>query len=90
MKYRCIIIDDEPLAAQVIESYLQKLEQFEIVAVNENALDAFHIIQTKPVDLIFLDIEMPEVTGIEFIKSIKKSAQNYLNNSIQRLCLRRI
>ncbi|MCK4662738.1 MAG: response regulator transcription factor [Bacteroidales bacterium] len=70
MKIKCIIVDDEPLAIAVIENYLSKLPDIEIVAKFENALDAFDILKKQHIDLIFLDIEMPNITGIDFLKSL--------------------
>jgi DNA-binding LytR/AlgR family response regulator len=67
---RCLIIDDEPLAIDVIENYLQRLHITHIQRC-ENAIDAFKLLQQQPFDLIFLDIEMPLLTGLDLLKSIK-------------------
>ena len=66
---RCLIIDDEPLAIDVIENYLQRLQVTNIQRC-ENALDAFNRLQQATFDLIFLDIEMPLLTGLDLLKSI--------------------
>jgi DNA-binding LytR/AlgR family response regulator len=66
----CIIVDDEPLAIEVIESHLNNIGGFEIIAKCSNALQAYRVLQQKKVDLIFLDIQMPELSGIAFIKSL--------------------
>ncbi len=71
MKIRCLIVDDEPLAVKVIENYLNRLKDFEIVASCENAMDAFDLLQEKEIDLLFLDIQMPMLTGLDFVKSLK-------------------
>ena len=71
MKTKCLIIDDEPLAVEVIESYLQKLNDFEITAKCGSAVEAFEILQKKHIDLMFLDIQMPELTGLEFLRLMK-------------------
>ncbi len=71
MTYKCFIVDDEPLAIDVIASYLAKLKKFEISGKYTDSLEAFADLKENPVDLIFLDIEMPELTGLEFIRSIK-------------------
>jgi DNA-binding LytR/AlgR family response regulator len=71
MKIRCIAVDDEPLALRVIESHVEKLSEVELVAKCSNAIEAFEILKHKDVDLIFLDIQMPELTGIEFLKSLR-------------------
>jgi DNA-binding LytR/AlgR family response regulator len=70
MKIKCIAVDDEPLALRVIESHIEKLDDVELVAKCSNAIQAFDLIRNKTIDLIFLDIQMPELTGIEFLKSL--------------------
>lgn len=68
---KCMLVDDEPLAMEVIASYLGKISGFEIVAKCRNALEAFEILQQQTIDLIFLDINMPQLSGIEFVKTLK-------------------
>lgn len=68
---KCLIVDDEPIAAQVIKSYLEKLDVFKLVETCENALKAFEYLQTNKVDLMFLDIQMPKITGLEFLKTLQ-------------------
>lgn len=68
---KCIIVDDEPLAIDVIESHIAKLEDVEIVAKCTNALSAFEVVQKQDVDLIFLDIQMPKLTGLDFLKTLQ-------------------
>ena len=58
-KFTCVIIDDEPLACQVISHYLESIDQLEVLSVFTNALDAFSFLKSHHTDLIFLDIEMP-------------------------------
>jgi DNA-binding LytR/AlgR family response regulator len=70
MKTKCIIIDDDLLAITVIESYLEKITTIEIVAKYNNAIDAYDILRKEKIDLIFLDIEMPRLTGVDFIKTL--------------------
>lgn len=70
MKIRSIIVDDEPLARELIAGYLAKIENIELVASCGNAMEAFQILKEKKIDLIFLDINMPQITGIEFIRSL--------------------
>lgn len=68
---KCIIVDDEPLAIEVIESHIDKLDDVEVVAKCSNALSAFEILQKQHIDLIFLDIQMPKLTGIDFLKTLR-------------------
>ena len=71
MKTRCLIVDDEPLARELIKGYVAKLENFEIVAECSDAMKALNTLRAKPVDLMFMDIQMPQITGIEFLKTLK-------------------
>lgn len=67
-----IIVDDEPLALDVLETYIEKLPQVNLVARCENAFEANEALKKHDIDLIFLDIQMPQLTGIEFLKSLSK------------------
>ncbi|GAB5562975.1 MAG: LytTR family DNA-binding domain-containing protein [Winogradskyella sp.] len=66
----CIIIDDEPLAIKLLESYASKIEDLQVIGSFNNALEALKILREQTVDILFLDIQMPEITGIEFKKII--------------------
>ncbi len=70
MKIKCLIIDDEPLAVKIIKKYLEKFDNYEIVNTCNNAIEAFDILQKEQIDLIFLDINMPKLNGIDFIKNL--------------------
>lgn len=70
MKIKCLIVDDEALALDVLENYIRRLDNLELVGRCLNAIEAFNHLQQKKVDLIFLDIQMPKLTGIEFIKNL--------------------
>ena len=70
MKIKCLLVDDEPLALDVLESYIQRVEGLELVSRCENALQAFDLLLSQPIDLIFLDIQMPRLDGIEFLKTL--------------------
>lgn len=71
MNLSCFIIDDEPLAIEVIESHVSKIDGLEVKATFQNAVKAFQALRESEVDVIFLDIQMPKLTGIEFLKTIK-------------------
>src|SRR5215207_6387874 len=68
---KCIIVDDEPLAIEIMESYVAKVEQLRLEGTFRNAVSAFTFLQQHPVDLIFLDIQMPKLSGIDFLKTLK-------------------
>ena len=71
MSIRCVIIDDEPLAIRVIESHLSKVKTFNVVATFVNPLEAIEILQTGDIDVIFLDINMPLINGLDYIKTLQ-------------------
>ena len=66
----CYIIDDEPIAIAIIRRYLNKLDDFEVKASFEEPLEAFQALKKEPVDLIFLDIQMPGLSGLEMLKAL--------------------
>jgi DNA-binding LytR/AlgR family response regulator len=70
MIYKCLIIDDEDLARELIETHLNQLNGFELVASCASAIEASNILQQQRVDLLFLDIEMPVLKGTEFFKNL--------------------
>jgi two-component system LytT family response regulator len=71
-RYQCLIVEDEPLAQQLIENYLARYNQFDVVRTCENVLQAYEILNQQKIDVIFLDINLPVIKGIEFIKSLKE------------------
>ncbi|CDF79237.1 two-component system response regulator, LytTR f amily [Formosa agariphila KMM 3901] len=68
--YKCIIIDDEELARTLLETYVKKLDFLELKGSFENPLDALKLLKTEHIDLIFLDIQMPDLKGTDFAKLI--------------------
>jgi len=70
MKIRCLVIDDEPPARGLLTNYITRLENLQLEAQCANALEAYEILQVQEIDLIFLDIKMPELSGLDFIKTL--------------------
>ncbi len=68
-----MIVDDEPLARQGMESYVEQVDFLELKAVCKNAIQANSVLQSEEIDLLFLDIEMPKLTGINFLKSLQNA-----------------
>ena len=71
MGIRCVIVDDEPLAIRVLEKHIMNVPDLELIATFDNAISAGQYIQNTNIDLLFLDIQMPVVTGIDFIKNTR-------------------
>ena len=72
-KIKCLIVDDEPVALDIMENHLSKIHAIEILARCRNANEAFNAINTNEIDLLFLDINMPGISGISFAKSINRN-----------------
>ena len=72
-KIKCLLVDDEPTALDILQNHLSKIEMIEIVGRCKNATEAFNNISSNEVDLIFLDINMPGISGISFARSINRS-----------------
>ena len=70
---QCLIVDDEPVAREILETHLTKIDLVKVVGSCKNAIEAFNFINAKNIDLIFLDINMPEISGLSFAKSINKT-----------------
>ncbi|MEL7160414.1 MAG: LytTR family DNA-binding domain-containing protein [Bacteroidota bacterium] len=66
-----IIVDDEPLAQDILETYLSKIPQIELVAKCDNAFEANEVLNAQDIDLMFLDINMPQLTGTDFLRGLK-------------------
>ena len=69
-KIRCMIVEDEPLSIEIIEKYIGKIPGLDIIATCDNALDAIKILKEKEVDVVFLDINMPSVSGLQMARSL--------------------
>ncbi len=69
---KILIVDDEPLARDIIASFAEKVQHLQVVAKCKNAIEAFAVLSKESVDLMLLDINMPEITGIDFLKTLKK------------------
>ena len=74
-KIKCIIVDDEPTAREILESFVSKIDQLDLLKSCANAMEAFNIINSEAIDLIFLDINMPEVSGLSLASSISKKTK---------------
>lgn len=86
-KITCAIIDDEPLAIDVLESYIKEIDSLELMARFNNVIEAIKFFQTSKVDLLFLDIQMPKLTGIDFLKSLQNPPKIVLTTAYRDYAL---
>lgn len=87
MILKCIVVDDEPLALDIIADYIAKIPFLELVKATENAIEALQLVQEGGIDLVFLDIQMPELTGIQFLKIAGNKASYILTTAYSQYAL---
>tara|TARA_B100000795_G_C22803565_1_gene443321 strand:+ start:4482 stop:5192 length:711 start_codon:yes stop_codon:yes gene_type:complete len=83
MKIKCVIIDDEPLAINVVENHLKEFQNFEIIETFNNPIEALSLLEEGNVDVLFLDINMPKMNGLDFAKTLN-SKMNVVITSAYR------
>jgi DNA-binding LytR/AlgR family response regulator len=71
IQLKCIIVDDEPMARAVIRRYVEEIPTLKLEGEFGNAIDATIFLQEQPIDMIFLDIKMPQLSGTEFVRSLR-------------------
>jgi len=74
MKLKCIIIEDEPVARKVLQEFIEEIDYLELMGYTENPLKALPLLDGHNIDIVFLDINMPKINGIDFLKSYKTNA----------------
>jgi len=87
MKTKCIIVDDEPLARDLMRSHIEKLENFEICAECGDAMKALQELHKHKIDLMFMDIQMPQITGVEFLKTLKNPPKVIITTAYREYAL---
>ena len=83
MKIKCVIIDDEPLAIKVVENHLKEFQNFEVIETFNNPIEALYLLEKGAVDILFLDINMPKMNGLDFVKTLN-SKMNVVITSAYR------
>lgn len=87
MILKCIAVDDEPLALDIIENYIAKVPFLQLVKRTENTMEALQIVQAGDIDLVFLDVQMPDLTGIQFLKIAGNKASFILTTAYSQYAL---
>jgi two-component system LytT family response regulator len=85
--YRCLVIDDEPLALNVLADYIRQTDGLQLVDVTTSPLQGLQRVQAGEADLVFLDIQMPEITGMEFMKRVGTSCKIILTTAYPEFAL---
>lgn len=86
-KIKCLVVDDEPLATAILEDYIGQLETLTLVGKCANAIEALLFLQANKVDLLFLDIQMPKLTGIDFLKTLPYRPKVILTTAFREYAL---
>lgn len=86
-KYSCIIVEDEPLAAEVLEDYIKQVPFLQLRGICSDAIYAMEMLQKEKIDLIFLDIHLPKLKGFDFIKALKNPPQVIITSAYQDYAL---
>jgi two-component system LytT family response regulator len=84
---RCLVVDDEPLALHILEDYISKMPFLQLVKVTTNPIEALQLVQQGNVDLVFLDVQMPELTGIQFLRIANGKAKVILTTAYPQYAL---
>lgn len=87
LKITCIIVDDEPMALNLVESYVEKTPFLELKQKCSSAIEAMEFLKNESVDLLFLDIQMPDLTGIEFSKMLPKDSRVIFTTAFDQYAL---
>ncbi len=86
-KIRCLIVDDEPLALDVVENYVRKTPFLELAGRCSSALEAMQQLEEQPIDLIFLDIQMPDLDGVAFSRTLKNGPKIIFTTAFEKYAL---
>jgi DNA-binding LytR/AlgR family response regulator len=81
MKYNCVIVDDEPMAGNFIQHYCEKMKVFDVLGVFESAREALELLKKQKIDLLFLDVEMPEISGFQLLDQLSYMPKVVLTTS---------
>jgi len=87
VKIQCLIVDDEPPARELLVSYIDRMDDLEVRGQCSNALDAFAFIQKHPIHILFLDIQMPRMNGLELIKSLQERPRIILTTAYREFAV---
>lgn len=85
--YNCLIVDDEAIAREIIERYTKKIPYLKVVGTCDNAIDAMQVLQNQSIDILFLDIEMPNLNGLELLRLLPNQPATILTTAYSEFAL---
>jgi DNA-binding LytR/AlgR family response regulator len=87
MKFNCLIVDDEPIAQQILEKYILQIEALQLVGKANNAFEAVNILHQEKVDVLFLDIKMPSLSGLDMLKTLQNPLKVILTTAFSEFAV---
>ena len=87
MKINCLLIDDEPIALDILASYVRQVEALELVGRCRSAVEAFTVLQSKSVDLLFVDIQMPQLSGLDLLRTLPNPPKAIITSAYREYAL---
>ena len=87
MKIKCLLVDDEPIALDILATYVRQVEALELVGRCRSAVEAFTILQSKPVDLLFVDIQMPQLSGLDLLRTLPNPPKAVITSAYREYAL---
>ncbi|GAA4275161.1 LytTR family DNA-binding domain-containing protein [Aquimarina gracilis] len=87
MNLKCLIVDDEPIAQNIVKGFVTDTPNLEVFAICDNAMEALKILQEHEIDILFLDIEMPKITGLSFLKTLPNPPQTIVTTAYREFAL---
>src|SRR4051794_28611761 len=85
--YNCIIVEDEPIAAEVLEDYIRQIPFLELKQICSDAIYAMETLQNQPIDVIFLDIHLPKLKGLDFVRTLNYQPKIIITSAYQEYAL---
>src|SRR5574339_6570 len=86
-KYNCIIVEDEPIAADILKDYISQVPYLQMKAICTDAISAMELLQKDLIEVIFLDIHLPKLKGLDFLKTLKNPPQVIITSAYQEYAL---
>ena len=87
MKIKCLLVDDEPIALSILTAYVRQVDALELVGCCQSAVEAFTVLQNKPVDLLFLDIQMPQLSGLDLLRTLPNPPKAIITSAYREYAL---